>query len=208
MDKPLCLSSPRLQVPLSVWHKMMAYILNCPTEVNGFGLVDQVFPNLFVLSDVFITEQVASPAHVEVSPATLGTMMTDMIRRGEDPSRIKFQWHSHVNMGAYFSPTDLENIENWAGDWLISVVANKQGEYKCRLDTFKNLRIGIELKPEIIAMIDDHTLDSTAREIAQKVKRATRFTKQPVTSGKPASNGLFSLGDPERDIQTTRRPLR
>lgn len=204
MNIPQRLPSPRLQVPLHVWQKMMAYIINCPTEINGFGLVDEVFPNLFVLSDVFITEQDAGPAHVEVQPETLGAMMTDIIRRGEDPSRIKFQWHSHVNMEAYFSITDTNNIENWAGDWLISVVANKRGEYSCRLDTYGRLRIGIELKPEIMTMIDEATLANTAAEIRQKVKRPTIIGRRPLTDGKPLGQGDVSLGNPEDGLSVIR----
>lgn len=208
MDKPQCLESPRLKVPLHVWHKMMSYILNCPTEINGFGLVDKVLPTVFVLSDVFITEQEAGPAHVEVQPGTLGTMMTDFIRRGDDPTRIKFQWHSHVNMEAYFSPTDLDNIKNWPGDWLISVVANKHGEYKCRLDTFGDLRIGIELRPTIVTTIDQAMLETTATEIMQKVKRPTMLGRRPLTNGKPTTDGGLTLGDPEEQVSFVRGPRR
>lgn len=202
MNQQLCLQSPRLQVPISIWQKMMAYIINCPTEINGFGLVEQILPDLFFLRDVFITEQVAGPAHVENDPLVLGQMMTNMLGRGEDPALIKFQWHSHVDFNAYFSGTDTANINNWPGDWLISVVANKHGEYQCRLDTFRGVRLGVELKPELVATIAPDIMTATATEIAQKVKRPPGIIRsgRSVSDGKPSTASTLVVGDPELDV--------
>lgn len=206
MEQQLCLQSPRLQVPITVWQKMMAYIINCPTEINGFGLVEQINSDLFFLRDVFITEQVASPTHVENDPMVLSQMMTNMLRNGQNPSEIKFQWHSHVAMQAYFSSTDTANIDNWPGDWLISVVANKYGEYQCRLDTFKGVRLGVELKPELVATIAPDIMATTATEIAQKVRRPPGIirARRSVSDGKPSTASTLVIGDPDLDVRFDR----
>lgn len=205
METDNILHLPRLQVPLIIWQKMMAYIINCPTEINGFGLVERVNPSFFFLRDVFITEQVAGPAHVENSPEVLGQLLTDMIRRGEDPSMIKFQWHSHVNMHAYFSGTDQDNIDNWTGDWLISLVANKSGQYSCRLDTFKGVRVGVALTPELTTGVNPVLMATTALEIAQKVKRPGGVFRGPrgFTDGKPSqASPVLRIGDPYPGVKT------
>lgn len=202
MSQSLCLQSPRLQVPLQVWQKLMAYVINCPTEVNGFGLVDVIHPELFVVRDIIITEQIAGPAHVEVDPAVIGALMTDMIQRGENPAAIKLQWHSHVNFNAYFSQTDLDNIERWPGDWLISVVANQRGEYECRLDVLGSVRLGVALRPEIVTAIDPAVMAATAQEVADKVKRPSPILGRPrsITDGEPVAAGTQRLGEPGEDV--------
>lgn len=205
MTNPTCLQFPQLQASIDVWHKMMAYIVNCPTEVNGFGIIDQISTDLFVLRDVFITKQIAGPAHVEVEPQVLSDLMTDMLARGQNPGSIKFQWHSHVNMDAYFSMTDLDNIERWAGDWLISLVANKRGEYSCRLDIFKGVRVGIELRPALVSVIDPDVMVQTAAEIHQKVSRPAGMLQRerPVSSGRPVPQRAIQLGNPEENALVT-----
>lgn len=202
MNRPEHLPVPELRVTLTVWQKMMAYIINCPTEVNGFGIIDQLTPEALVLSDVFITEQVAGPAHVNVDPMVLSAMMTDMLARGEDPGKVKFQWHSHVDFNAYFSGTDTANIDRWPGDWLISVVANKQGEYSCRLDVFKGVRLGVELKPTIVANIDDGLMRYTALDISQKVRGPDGLIRRgkPVSNGIPSAGRSLDVGDPQEDV--------
>ncbi|HVX24569.1 MAG TPA: hypothetical protein VG992_04505 [Candidatus Saccharimonadales bacterium] len=186
-----CLVAPRVQIPATVWQKMMAYILNCPTEVNGFGYVEARGSTL-VITDVFILDQVASAAHVETDQLALAAHMEVMRQAGREPSQLRFQWHSHVNMEAYFSGVDTGNIDEWLGDWLISLVANKRGEYSCRLDVLRGLRVGVEVTPDIVASIPGAVMQQTAQEIGQKVKQLGAFRrKRSLTDGSPAETNSF-----------------
>ncbi len=160
---------PRVQIPITIWQKMMGYVLNCPVEINGFGFIE-VHRGIIRVNDVFILDQTATPAAVETDEQALGQYVYDLIRQGGDPGAIKFQWHSHVNMAAYFSSVDTDNIDRWVGDWLLSLVANKQGEYSCRLDVLRPIRVGVPVRPEFIADMPLGLLDATANEVSAKVK--------------------------------------
>jgi proteasome lid subunit RPN8/RPN11 len=175
---------------------MMAYILNCPTEINGFGYVE-VQGGSLVVSEVFILDQSASATHVEIDPLVLAHHMDTMRQAGLNPSSMRFQWHSHVHMEAYFSPTDTANIDRWPGNWLISLVANKQGEFSCRLDVFKSMRVGVEISPEIVAQIPGDVMRATALEIADKVRVPGGFMRRSrgVIDGEPAEENSF-MNDP------------
>lgn len=196
MKQPVTQQAPSLHMPVTVWQKLMAFVVSCPVEVNGFGLIDDV-PGGFVLSDVFITEQSAGPAHVDVTPETMGKLMTDMIRRGEDPGRIKFQWHSHVGMAAYFSLTDEANINRWPGDWLFSLVANVHGDYACRLDMLSGPRVTVDITPQMHITPDQDLLQHAAAEIRSKVSRPGVFRPKPITDGKPVPTRAVEIGTPD-----------
>jgi len=197
------LPSPQLFIPIEVWQKMMAYIMNCPIEVNGFGILELDERNAFTLKDVFITDQVASPGDVEVDPLAVAQAMDEVRGRGHNTLQMAFQWHSHVRMNARFSSTDTRNIENWPGKRLISLVANKFGEYECRLDVYQrdetSLRMATHLVPQLVSTIPAEVMESTALEIAERVKTRTpgifRMRNLPVTDGTPSEEDTFDIGD-------------
>jgi len=162
---------PQLVIPIEVWQKMMAYVINCPTEVNGFGILELNDYNQFTLVDVFITDQVASAGDVQVDPLVVSQAMSEVMGLGYQSKQMSFQWHSHVKMQARFSTTDTENIDNWPGNRLISLVVNKFGEFECRLDLYQDgLRVAIPLVPTLVTTIPAAVMMDTARQISQKVK--------------------------------------
>ena len=178
--QPGLMGTPVLTVPLSVWQKMFSYVHACPVEVNGFGYVTRRGLLDFELDDVFILEQTATAASVDVSELTIANHMTDMMMRGEDTGRMRFQWHSHVRMSAYFSGTDTSNIDRYPGDWMLSLVANKYGQFEARLDVFAPFRLWAPLEVRIIAPLEDEMARRAKAEISQKVRMPGYFRDKPV----------------------------
>ena len=82
---------------------------------------------------------------VEMDPKALNRFVYELVRDGGDASSLKFQWHSHVLLPAYFSAEDLETIAGYLNDYMISFVGNQQDEYRCRLDLFKPFQLSLEL---------------------------------------------------------------
>jgi len=143
----------------------------CPVEINGFGIVNFDNPQVILLEDVFILDQMATPGSVETDPLALGRYMHQMHLDGGDSSKIKFQWHSHVQMPPFFSAVDKDNIENWPGDWLVSLVLNQRGEFECRYDSLRPLRFSQVLEPVIDVTVTAAVADELAKEVAGKVKQ-------------------------------------
>jgi proteasome lid subunit RPN8/RPN11 len=165
---------------------MMAYIMACPVEINGFGFVRTENRQVVYIEDVFILDQIASAADVETDPTALDRFILELIRAGGNPGDIKFQWHSHVQMDTFFSVTDRLNVENWQGDWLISLVANQRGEFKCRFDFLRPVRTGFEVTPRIITQVPEGLGETVAAEVRQKVRQRNSFGLK-----RPASDGRF-----------------
>ncbi len=167
--------TPVLTMSLETWQTMMSYIHACPVEVNGFGYVTQTGPLDFYVYNILILEQEASMASVNVSESVLHRHLLEMVREGRSTGDMRFQWHSHVNMEAYFSSTDTANIEAYARGWMLSLVANKRGEFEARLDVFEPFRVWSPLKVCVEIPPDVDLLAQAREDISQKVRSPGRL---------------------------------
>jgi proteasome lid subunit RPN8/RPN11 len=167
---------PRVTIDLPSWQAIMEYTRQCDVEINGFGLVDyQPSSGLIRLSDAFITKQDASMQGVEIDDADLHRHMYALSKKGIAPSRVKFQWHSHVGMPVYFSDIDTQNIDRWSGDLLVSLVVNKHGEWRCRLDLYTPLRLSFDIQLEIEWPVASELLQQqVAADMSEKVTKQKR----------------------------------
>ena len=173
---------PQLTIPLEVWQKIMAYVQCCPVEVNGFGYLDRLGSCDLVLEDVFILEQTATPYSVEVEPLAVARHLYELTRNGGDGGRMRFQWHSHVKMPAYFSATDQAQIESYTGDWMVSLVANKFGDYECRLDIYKPFRVWTPIEVLVSVPHNRETVASCQQDINSLVRQTGLLRNKPVSA--------------------------
>jgi proteasome lid subunit RPN8/RPN11 len=68
-------------------------------------------------------------------------------------------WHSHADMGAFWSGTDTETMKEYSkGDWSAFLVVNIRGEYKFRIcvwnpiEAYKDTELNIlNAKPKVIS---------------------------------------------------------
>lgn len=178
---------PTLWVPQLTWQKLMTYVQLCPVEINGFGYIDPM-PGGFMLSEVFILPQQVTAGSADVDAAVVARHMTDMIRRGEDTGRMRFQWHSHVNMPAYFSGTDLGNIEAYDSDWMISLVTNKRGEYSLQLDVFRPFRVWTPVQLHVVMPSEPAITAICQDDILHNVRRADGLLRRGPIKPAPTSS--------------------
>ncbi len=171
---------------------IQAYIAACEVEINGFAMIDyDPAHNRFIVDAPFILKQEATGTYVETDDQAQADFIVAEMQAGRDGSRMRFQWHSHVHMQAYFSPTDTDNIDRWLGDWLVSLVMNKRGEYQCRLDVFKPIRYSLELPLQVVLSPPPAAeQDRVRKEVASKVTRKGIFRSKPVEP----REGLLAVG--------------
>lgn len=162
---------PKVSIDLLSWQMIMEYARQCDVEINGFGLIDyDPITGVIRLSGAFITKQDASMYGVEIDDADLHRHMYTLSQEGISASRVKFQWHSHVDMPTYFSDVDTANIDRWSGDLLVSLVVNKQGSWKCRVDLYKPLRLSFDVKLEVELPAAGEVLQAqVSADMAEKV---------------------------------------
>jgi hypothetical protein len=65
-----------------------------------------------------------------------------MAKAGEDTSRIKLWWHSHGDLGVFWSTTDEANIQRLANSsYMISIVGNKDRKSLTRIDLYQPFHV-------------------------------------------------------------------
>ncbi|MDO8558088.1 MAG: hypothetical protein Q7S09_02785 [bacterium] len=177
---------PRAVITLEALQKIKCYVDLMPLEINGFGIVEVEGSTLYI-TNPFILDQRVSGGHAETDSMAYNCLVSRMIREGKDPSHIRLQWHSHVSMPAYFSHTDLGTIADYEGyyDWMVSLVLNKQGDYRCRLDVYRPLRIALALPLFVRMNVADETLTEQCRDdINQHVREGWRVAGLHIPSPK------------------------
>lgn len=124
----------------------------CPIEISGLARVKESGNSLLIFGEPEIFPQTCSIAGTEFDQEAHGRWNTEMMRtgRGHEINEFRLWWHSHVFSAAYFSPTDKRQIESWSSkleDRWISLVGNKYGSLRFRLDLYGKKRETIEDPP-------------------------------------------------------------
>lgn len=166
---------PQLVFLEDAWKAMRYLVSACPTEINGFGMVERVGSELQV-THVFSLDQDASGEHAQVTPKAQLACQNYMMQNGLDGNKMRLQWHSHMG-SAFFSGKDLAVVESHGRytDWAVSVVLNRYDprDYAARLDLYRPFRIYTPI-PLIVEQAYDRQLEAWAQ--AQVAAHVT-FTK-------------------------------
>jgi len=179
-------SPPGILIGVRAFHRLKLLLKLCPAEIAGLGYVTP-HPEGFLIQDLFVLPQRVTDSDAELDPAALCDFLGRFVGDGGDPSSLQLWWHSHVDGEVYWSETDLETIERFPGNRVISIVGNQRGELLCRLDFFTPKRERLENLPLVLvhgtgeeAAPDLETLRREVRaEIKTKLK--LRVPMEPLT---------------------------
>lgn len=142
--------------------KIRQYTKLCPNEISGLGQVD-IIDGEPVVTDVGIFKQVVSSAHSTINPEHLAEFQDEIIKAGGSMKKYVLWWHSHAHMSVFFSGTDTGTIDSSTEfPYLVSLVVNKKGDAKARLDIYKPVRMMCELDVET-EMIPDSDMTKALR---------------------------------------------
>lgn len=160
---------PTITMKAEVYRKLTAYADVCNSEISALGSAKLVDGKILI-DDIFLFDQVVSGTSTVLSPKDISHFICDYVAKGKDPSVLKFWWHSHVNMGAFWSSTDTGTIDKFSSDWMISMVSNKQNEFKIRLDVFSPFRMYADDLPLTIDYYEKEFNAKMKKEVDLKVK--------------------------------------
>jgi len=196
---------PDICITSEVYRKIKAYADLCENEISALGSV-KVVDNMILIDDIFLFEQVVTGTSTELSSKAISQFICDYIKNGKDPSTLKFWWHSHVNMGVFWSGTDTSTIDRFSSDWMISMVSNKRNEFKIRVDIFSPFRMYMDDLPLNIDY-DKSFNANIKREIDVKVKHEylpmLRDMLSPALVKYPSSNTQPVLPYPHQQVVAT-----
>lgn len=144
----------------------------CSKEISGMGTLIINKEGNFEVEKLFLLEQEVSAAATDLGAQAVSKCMYEA---RECKGSLSFWWHSHVNMHAFFSVTDVATIKDHAKHGMfVGLVINKKGEYKIAMGLQSpKLYIDQGLELEIVDSISNELILRLDSEYATKVKEKT-----------------------------------
>ncbi|MFQ5881187.1 MAG: hypothetical protein ACE5I9_01760 [Candidatus Methylomirabilales bacterium] len=170
---------PQVLITPQAFQKLRLYIELCPMEIGGLGEVERHGPGLLI-TDLFILSQKISPSETELDPEAMLEMLASCVSEGRDPVSLTLWWHSHAEMDLEWSATDERTIAMFPGDFILSLVGNKAGEFACRLDILHPTRqvlgnLSLTILPDASGETDETALRTAIiAEMCGKLQVITR----------------------------------
>jgi len=153
--------------------QLSAYIGEANTEISGFGIVEKDANDCYTITKLYCPVQTCGGSDTEVGAAELSSLLGEVIDAGENPENLRLWWHSHVNMAAFWSGTDnttAKELARIAGGWFISIVGNKRGELRTRVDLAHPFTmLWDELPLRIVIPVNTDLRAQIAAEVKAKV---------------------------------------
>lgn len=108
------------------------------SEISGMAKSKIDKDENIIVQDVIIFKQEVSSATTDIDDQAQAKFLAELMKKDEKLEDWNIWWHSHADMDVFWSGTDDKTIEGHSGlqSYLISLVTNKAGEYKARLDVF------------------------------------------------------------------------
>jgi len=129
--------------------KMKYLTFGTDEEVQAFIIGEN--KKYIYIEDLIVLEQEVSGASTEVDNKPIGKFINEQVKNGKQDivERIIGTFHSHVNMGTFWSSEDEDNIVRLGNsiDCVVSIVSSKSNdEFKilCRLDLFRPFRATLD----------------------------------------------------------------
>lgn len=178
---------------LSAHEKMWAWARLARGEVSMLGLVEDT-PEGPVIADVFLPGQTCSSSHTEMDPADVARLLVDLEAVGR-AADLRAWIHSHGEMEVFWSRTDDECIERLAnGSYVVSVVVNRNGRVRARVDVFRPMRIVIDDLPVRLRVPDQGVEEACRSEFQARVRETPMFATVVRARPNEGQRDLFPRG--------------
>ena len=166
------------------YQRIKNYVDICPLEISGFGMLEIKriasakhggSKKIYHIKDLFLPAQEVTGGNTTIKTdkdKDVDSMVNLIKSLPEDQkSKIGFWWHSHVNMGAFWSAEDDETILKWVfSPQIISLVMNKKGDIRLRFTQYVPVFIDIDEDIELEILGSNETYEECKAEIEAKVK--------------------------------------
>jgi hypothetical protein len=177
-------TSWKIKIPRCLYDKIFMYTKCIDKEIAGFGDVEVDDTNkLYCITSLMMFKQKVSGSSVDFSSEHLGEMLGEAMASGQDLSKTKFEWHSHVNMGVFWSATDEECCKTLVGcsrDFYLFFVVNKKGELLARVDYLVPFAGGtIQLTHLQIPVLIEEPVDNELETIVKA--DIAKYIEEPAT---------------------------
>lgn len=160
-----------------VYQKVMYWVHKSSDEVSGLGnVIYEPETNTIRVIDAIMLPQTNTGGSTDIDADAVAKAMF-LMHKNKVPGQLKWWWHSHVNMGVFWSGTDVATIKQLGGGgWFSATVFNKRAEMLsafCQKDPVRLMAPKIETfiahpaNTELIAKWDE--------EYTKNVKEKPKF---------------------------------
>lgn len=171
---------PTVYIIASAYVKMTYLIHNCDKELAWHGTVEKINNN-YLIEDILVYPQTVTATTVDSDDTKYPQWCMNL--NDETINKLRFQGHSHVNMGTSPSGRDTTNWKNFLNilqedEFYIFCIGNKKGEYYW---TIYDNAINVMFENKDINWM---VVDDTGNDIAEWSKEQL---KTHITAQKPAT---------------------
>lgn len=166
-----------LEIDPMVFYKIMHWIDKEDYEVSGLGTIEVDHErNVMRVTDAILLKQENTSATTELDGSAVARAMHEFRQRGS-VGQLKWWWHSHVNMGVFWSGTDEAAIKCLGGAeldypaWFVATVFNKRREMLTAYVQNRPIKlIQTEIETRVRQRLDADIVASWDAEYDEKVE--------------------------------------
>lgn len=122
----------KLIINNDVFDKMAYWVKKAPGEISGLGIIKTEPGGILRVTNTILLPQKNASASTDIEPEDVCKAMFAF--KDEREGSLRWWWHSHANMGVFWSGTDTSTIQAIGGSspdgWVVSTVINKKHEWK------------------------------------------------------------------------------
>lgn len=173
------------------WDKMFDYAhiaeRKWGAEISGIAIMSKTEDGRYHIRNPRILKQTVTSGTTTLDKDALADYYSEQAelfkKEGKNPTDLHFVWwHSHANMGVFWSSTDDRAINEFGGGkWSLSIVVNVKGEYKARVQFFDP----IEHELDVAINFPEHIRDipeALRAEVSELVSPPTSQYQRPSES--------------------------
>lgn len=131
---------PKIIISTTAGLKMTELVRNCTKEVGWHGFVERTNSDTFIITDIVVYPQTVTGTTVNTDELEYAQWLMQLST--EDVKKMRFQGHSHVNMGCTPSSVDIDLYNKYLtnltdDDFYIFFICNKRAEIHALLYDLK-----------------------------------------------------------------------
>ena len=162
----------KIRIPRALYDKIFMYTRCIDKEIAGFGDVEvDKEAKEYKITALRMYKQKVTAASVDQDEKMLLDALEQAVLAGDDIKKIRFEWHSHVSMGVFWSGTDETCCKQLCEDsksFFLFFVVNKKGELLARADyLFQMPEHTIRLTNYCIPVVIEEPVDNTLEEVVK-----------------------------------------
>jgi len=193
---------PEVVLSQLAWSKIHEWVKIAPGEISGLGSVTRESEDVFYVDDVYLLEQECDASETELKEEPLAKFLSEWDASGKDVADLRFWWHSHANMAAFWSGQDdrcVENCKNSA--FWVSMVINKKNEHLTRVDFWNPFRMKFDQVDLSVRYPSIDVVEQCKEDYERCVTHVTYYTRfaSRTTYMKPGWNGYGADWWPDGD---------